>query len=193
MKKLVVIAIAVAALFPSASAASADSSCVPKRGYLEETLCTSEGSVEIEEAGARAILSFRDCGPARIELGKKLYRTEDTCEAEWSEPRRSGVLWFFQTPKWFSDHYRVSIEIFEDDSNLEKTIPMRIHYGDGVIRRWALAYVSIHGAKKIWEGTDAFVNVCINDSLEIRSSNGRLYCKTRGWTFKELSIERRKP
>jgi hypothetical protein len=35
--------------------------------------------------------------------------------------------------------------------------------------------------RRIWLGTDAFVNVCINASLEIRSSGGRLYCETSSW------------
>lgn len=30
--------------------------------------------------------------------------------------------------------------------------------------------------KRIWEGTDAFWNVCINSTREVRSRNGRLYC-----------------
>jgi hypothetical protein len=33
----------------------------------------------------------------------------------------------------------------------------------------------------IWEGTDDFVNVCINDSYKIWSKNGQLYCKKDGY------------
>jgi hypothetical protein len=33
----------------------------------------------------------------------------------------------------------------------------------------------------IWQGTDDFVNVCINDSYKIWSKNGQLYCKQVGY------------
>jgi hypothetical protein len=33
--------------------------------------------------------------------------------------------------------------------------------------------------KTIWEGTDAFVNYCINHLRPIRSRGGRLYCNTK--------------
>jgi hypothetical protein len=34
--------------------------------------------------------------------------------------------------------------------------------------------------KTIWEGTDAFVNYCIDHSRPIHSQGGRLYCTTTG-------------
>ena len=33
----------------------------------------------------------------------------------------------------------------------------------------------------IWQGTDDYVNVCINDGLETYSKNGRLYCTVQGY------------
>lgn len=33
----------------------------------------------------------------------------------------------------------------------------------------------------IWQGTDAFVNTCINDSYNILSKNGQLFCKKVGY------------
>lgn len=44
---------------------------------------------------------------------------------------------------------------------IQRTILVRRHRTDGY---------------RIWEGTDAFVNVCINQGRVIRSSGGRLYC-----------------
>lgn len=35
-------------------------------------------------------------------------------------------------------------------------------------------------SKRIWEGTDRFVNYCINGLHTTRSEGGRLYCKTNG-------------
>lgn len=37
---------------------------------------------------------------------------------------------------------------------------------------------SITPSRRIYEGTDAFVNYCINESVRIWSHNGRLYCQT---------------
>ena len=103
-----------------------------------------------------------------------------------------GPLWFFQNPKWFSNHYIVSLSISDDESNLQRQIPLRIHYGGRTIRRWLYVVVSHHGSKKIWEGTDAFINVCIDRGLEIRSSGGVLYCETGGWVYRELSLQRKR-
>lgn len=38
-------------------------------------------------------------------------------------------------------------------------------------------------AEQIFQGTDAFINYCINELKEIRSSGGRLYCWTEGATI----------
>jgi hypothetical protein len=43
---------------------------------------------------------------------------------------------------------------------------------------------------KIWEGTDAFWNVCINGDPVIRSSGGRLYCAIPGDDFMSVKIAR---
>jgi hypothetical protein len=43
-------------------------------------------------------------------------------------------------------------------------------------------------ARRIWQGTDAFVNVCINRGYTIRSAGGRLYCTDPG--FRHIFISR---
>ena len=40
---------------------------------------------------------------------------------------------------------------------------------------WAWKIYSFGGGR-IWEGTDNFINICINGSHELRSLGGRLYC-----------------
>lgn len=40
--------------------------------------------------------------------------------------------------------------------------------------------------RKIWESTDAFVNVCINQGMSIYSQGGRLYCEVGGRTWTEV-------
>jgi hypothetical protein len=39
----------------------------------------------------------------------------------------------------------------------------------------------------IWQGTDNFVNICINHPYEIRSSGGRLYCVQPGGSFRKVT------
>lgn len=51
---------------------------------------------------------------------------------------------------------------------------------------WAWQIESI-GASIIWEGTDSFINICINDSKEIRSSGGRLYCRYEAFEFYKIT------
>jgi hypothetical protein len=191
MKKLVLVAVALIALLVVAAPANAEASCTKDNWVEEEVICTPEGKIGLWEGEAKISVSFRDCGPAKLELGKKTYRTEDTCEEEWTEPRHDGLLFFFQSPKWYDSHYIVSFSILDEESNLERQIPLRIHYGGRMIKRWLFAVVSHHGAKKIWEGTDAFVNVCIDRGLEIHSSGGVLYCETGGWVYRELSLGRK--
>ena len=41
-------------------------------------------------------------------------------------------------------------------------------------------------ASIIWEGTDNFVNICINRTYEIRSSGGRLYCVQPAMSFRKV-------
>lgn len=49
---------------------------------------------------------------------------------------------------------------------------------DGEEVRWLILRGERNGHYvKIWEGTDAFVNYCINRSKEIRSNHGRLFCR----------------
>jgi hypothetical protein len=43
---------------------------------------------------------------------------------------------------------------------------------------------------KIWEGTDAFWNVCINGDPVIRSSGGRLYCEIPDRNYWSVKISR---
>lgn len=52
--------------------------------------------------------------------------------------------------------------------------------GKVLLRRTLLTSFSRWPARRIWSGTDAFVNYCINENRPIRSSGGRLYCVEPG-------------
>jgi hypothetical protein len=51
---------------------------------------------------------------------------------------------------------------------------------------WAWQIESF-GASVIWEGTDNFINICINHSYEIRSQGGRLYCVQKAGSFYKIT------
>jgi hypothetical protein len=57
----------------------------------------------------------------------------------------------------------------------------RLSVGNEVVRKGTLtAHVRSTPDRIIWEGTDDFVNVCINQLRKIRSKNLRLYCVAPG-------------
>ncbi len=57
----------------------------------------------------------------------------------------------------------------------------RLTVGTAVVRSGTIiAHPHYKADRVIWEGTDDFVNVCINHLLQIRSKGGRLYCVAPG-------------
>lgn len=65
--------------------------------------------------------------------------------------------------------------------------------GRVAIRRWAFAYYMRFPATRVWEGTDRFVNYCINESKRIWSSGGRLYCTVPSSYARDLAFTKRNP
>lgn len=61
--------------------------------------------------------------------------------------------------------------------------------GQIVKRGWLSAVWSIDPGEKIWDGTDEFVNDCIDSSKTLYSQNGRLYCWLyRTFLFKSVNL-----
>ena len=48
-----------------------------------------------------------------------------------------------------------------------------------------------YGGYDICEGTDEFINTCINDTHRLYSRNGRLYCHIPGGTIQTFAYKRR--
>jgi hypothetical protein len=48
-----------------------------------------------------------------------------------------------------------------------------------------------YGGYDIYEGTDEFINICINDTHNLYSRNGRLYCHIPGGTIQTFAYRRR--
>jgi hypothetical protein len=51
-----------------------------------------------------------------------------------------------------------------------------------------VASVAHHPTTLVYQGTDAFVNYCIDDTKKIRSLGGRLYCVRPGSTIQHLAV-----
>jgi hypothetical protein len=45
--------------------------------------------------------------------------------------------------------------------------------------------------RDIYEGTDDFINTCINDSHRLWSRNGRLYCHVSGYYLRDTFFRKR--
>jgi hypothetical protein len=73
-----------------------------------------------------------------------------------------------------------------------RVVAWRMYAQGSVIGTGRFAVTSWYsgGARKIWQGTDDFVNICIDKTQHIRSQGGRLYCyyggKTNWATIKKL-------
>jgi hypothetical protein len=72
------------------------------------------------------------------------------------------------------------IGIFADGHNINKRFRIVVRTRDrkatGILKFRVWTERHWPREEKIWEGSDAFVNYCINKGKEIRSSGGRLYC-----------------
>lgn len=58
--------------------------------------------------------------------------------------------------------------------------------GQGRVRATVKSRVRFRPGRTFFEGTDAFVNKCINGGFTIKSRGGRLYCRTPSVTTKRM-------
>jgi len=176
-----------------------------------ETIRVEHGTLEIFEGdpsrlggyGENITFQFAgDCSlPAKIEIGPSvMYRIASICgEDKWQGWDHMKPIWLWEQsyqPKGDFGSGRkglpLTISADTDPLNFERTYPVRVHFGGRLIRRFLYIYLGSWPPKRIYEGTDAFVNVCINRGLEIRSSGGVLYCETPGSTTREVQISKRR-
>jgi hypothetical protein len=115
--------------------------------------------------------------------------TPDVCKVEWREarvPRLTTLAWSFRGEDEVTGEpastAESNIEIGFDWSESGGVIPrtkyrVTVVTRDQRVSRRLLAEASRNGHyERVYEGTDAFVNYCIDRSKEIRSANGRLFC-----------------
>jgi hypothetical protein len=175
-----------------------------------EVIGVEEGTLEIYEGASSRLggngeeITFQFVGrcdqPATVEIGRGIaYRIASICGGvRWNGWDRIRPLWMFE--ERYRDHgdfgtgtkgLPLTVSVSDEPPNYERTLAVRIHFGGQLIRRFLYVYRATHPPKRIYEGSDAFVNVCINRGLEIRSIGGRLYCETAGREVGELQISKR--
>lgn len=125
-------------------------------------------------------LDSGSASPAPIEVtvrgggGKRTTVLSDQCEGIWNRQRA-------HTRRWRISARGTAVEIGHQGRSRRAPLSLRFKVtqaGVSLARgRFRMATISSTGYT-IWEGTDAFVNVCINRGFTIYSSGGRLYCET---------------
>ena len=104
--------------------------------------------------------------------------TYDPCE-EWWEPARTKV-----PPCLLVTAHDNDVAIRVKASNCAAVYDVRVAVDGGHVDRQLLVSRTAGSRpreffERIYEGTDAFVNYCIDKGREIRSANGRLFCVRR--------------
>lgn len=71
-----------------------------------------------------------------------------------------------------------SVDVVSDyERRARRVYEYRVSVDGNALRRGRVRVVTTpRKATRIWQGTDAFINTCINDGYRIRSLDGRLYC-----------------
>ncbi len=78
----------------------------------------------------------------------------------WSDPHHIGATVLLLT----------NYQTIRREYHFELNVPGRRMHG------WVTVHHQAAGEERIYEGSDSFVNFCIDHNQEIRSANGRLYC-----------------
>jgi hypothetical protein len=72
---------------------------------------------------------------------------------------------------------QISFQARAVSRNYSERSPYTVRIGGTVVRRGVISIIHIYyPSQRVFEGTDAFVNFCINDSKMTYSSGGRLFC-----------------
>lgn len=115
-------------------------------------------------------------------------KSDVPCAYDWSDPgnltlfdmRRLGLETYFSTnlsPVKDTAVGQAEVVLTPHDRTGVHIVRWRIYLDDALLRsggiRWRTTYTP---GRRIWQGTDAFVNYCINNLKKLRSENLTLYC-----------------
>lgn len=113
-------------------------------------------------------------GPLVVEIGRRrLLWRRDVCEESGRRRTVTGRAWRLEVLGGIGN-----AELsFDSAGPARQSLPYTIRVGRAIVERGTVAVRREQRAgRTIFEGTDDFINVCINELLTIRSSGGKLYC-----------------
>jgi hypothetical protein len=111
----------------------------------------------------------------------------------------SGDLRNLQGPKWratvqagFDDRPGLALDLsILNRTNVRRSFTFRFSVGAQVVQRGRIRmHVVTYPSEYIHEGTDDFVNRCINENRQLKSRNLRLYCVIPGGRFVQREVTR---
>ena len=109
-------------------------------------------------------------------------RLADVC-GRWRDRRHISLphLNVYASDAQFPGTARLTFEAV-GNRNMRNVYRLHVSLGTRSFHATITASVEHHPTVRIYRGTDAFVNYCIDEGKQIRSSNGRLYCVRPGST-----------
>jgi len=141
---------------------------------LETNISFGDGSFELA-VEAEPCRFVAVAGPISASFGGRTLRLSELCRGTFQPTLAYGRDWKLTT-------FKTLIDFEPEFSARGKHVVPYAYRSSGKVFARGLIHVltKITPTKRIWEGTDAFVNTCINGGYVIRSRDHRLYCVVGG-------------
>lgn len=121
-------------------------------------------------------------------------RTQNVCGKARGWRRRGSLPGLAVWPSPLFGEYSVSFGVANRARpNFGAVYRVAIHYEGVRFRRWLWIQREDTPSRRIWEGTDAFWNYCVNGGHKTYSSGGWLYCVKPGRHVEYAYFYRKRP
>src|SRR5262249_22031960 len=136
------------------------------------------------------------CIPARISVsgyGEKLVlRARHFCEGKGAW-QKTGKVRAVYPALYKADEGTVVLETLSYPQTFFRIYHLKVWLGHRRIDRYLEVVHGTRHAERVYEGTDAFVNYCINEGRRIESANHRLFCTRPGRSGHAIFLYRNRP
>jgi hypothetical protein len=154
--------------------------------HLEVWLSDNGKSAEIEfREGCHEQWYGKGDGPETfsgiVRVGPMKFTDRELCEGNFRRSGRTIPGLSFYSLGIEDPTIELSAEF--DYKRRHRLYPVAISFGGQMVRRHLLLVTGVTKEHLIYEGSDAFVNYCIDGGHELRSSDHRLYCVAGGHDF----------
>jgi hypothetical protein len=123
----------------------------------------------------------------------KTFHLSDVCGGNWKEPtfRKNGMKVVLKNSAGGNGRPEYDVSALYLPTNRTNRYTVTLRQGSAVIKRSLIKVRWINNeGREIYEGTDAFVNVCINGNHKIYSRHLRLYCVVGAYEARKLRVLR---